>query len=129
MKKESRQLVLSILQRQSQFAELPILWKPSKKGPAFRVTRTMGDPNVEGSAGRISVEINFKGLSFDELQTLVNKILVYANEMYREQTRASVITAREYVPEEPAYIPTPLELWREGMSGAIEEMFGSREIH
>lgn len=81
MSKQST-LFFEIIQRDSEFAKVPIVWRAKKKGGRLHVTR---------QDERVLVEINVKGLSLDRVEELVRKALVYANEIYRGYTKASVI--------------------------------------
>ena len=84
---------LRVLQAMGKFKNVPVLWRPSKRGPAFRIVRGLGSEDQKGSAGRIVVELNIKGLSIPEIEVVVNTVLGFANEMYRNGTSATVIAS------------------------------------
>jgi hypothetical protein len=100
------------------FRKIPILWKPSKKGPIVRVSR--------GADIRVVVEINVKGKGIEELEGIVRRALKMAHEIHFDLTSAVGIGAgREKTDREGrSYQPTQsekLESWVEGMEERIGE--------
>ena len=120
-KKEEIRILLDALKAQSEFASVPVLWQPGKRGPRMRVTGAEG--------GTMVIALNYKGLGPEGLVALVKRALVAANEMYRGLTSASAVGSDlEGLPvhEGRGYVMTEREMvaaWRDGMGERIEEIF------
>ena len=99
-KKAQQVELLGILQSQTQFAELPVVWQPSRTGPKMRVKGVMW--------GAVTIEVNFKAVSMGTLLELIPRALKDANDIHRGLTQASAVgvhetevhEGREYVPNE-----------------------------
>jgi hypothetical protein len=83
---KSMRVLLRLFQAQSEFKNTQVLWKPSKRGPRMRV-------QSRGKGAAPVVEINYKGLSIPEVESLVCTALKFANDMVRELTSASQVAS------------------------------------
>lgn len=84
MNKEQREAareVLGILQAQSQFRDVPVLWNIVRSGPRVHVTH--------GGKG-VSVSVRLEGLSAEGLIETVSHALGLANQLYRARFHSEV---------------------------------------